>query len=143
MFHEITLIGRLGQAPELRFTQDGTPVANLSVAVNNVYTKGNGEKVEETRWFRVSVWRRQAETCAEYLGKGDQVFIKGSLSGQPRPGGDPSEPVIEPRVWEDQSGEPRASFEVNGRFVRFLGGGGNGGSTSPASEPAEAADIPF
>ena len=81
MFHEITLIGRLGSDPELRYTPAGQAVANFSVAANRRYTGGNGEQVEETVWLRVSAWGKLAKTTNEYLTTGH--LFRGD--GQHRP----------------------------------------------------------
>ena len=79
MFHKIILAGNLGRDPEMRFTPSGVAVTNLNVATNRVYTNASGEQIKETLWFRVSVWGKQAEACQQYLSKGRQVSIQGSL----------------------------------------------------------------
>jgi len=134
MYHKIILVGNLGRDPELRYTPSGTPVTNLSVATNRRYTDSNDNPVEQTIWFRVAVWGKQAENCALYLKKGRQVLIEGRLV--PDDNGNP-------RVWTRQDGSPGASFEVSANAVKFLGSG-NGASSEPEAE-AEALDeeIPF
>lgn len=141
MYHRIILVGNLGRDPEMRYTPSGQAVTNLSVATNRKYTTSNGEQVEETVWFRVSVWGRQAETVNQYLTKGRQVLVEGRLV--PDENGNP-------RIWNRQDGTPAASFEVNAMSVRFLGGRGDlgGGSDSDdmgafAGAPESEDEIPF
>lgn len=73
------LIGRLGQAPELKYTQSQTPVAQLSIATHEVWRDKNGEKKEDLQWHRVVVWGKQAENVQKYLTKGDMVYIEGKI----------------------------------------------------------------
>ena len=114
MFQEITIIGNLGQDPEMRYTPNGYAVTNFSVATTRKWKDANGSPQEETTWIRVSVWGKQAEACNQYLSKGRQVFIKARFS------------TPEPKVWQDKNGNHRASWEVTAHEVKFLGGKGNG-----------------
>jgi single-strand DNA-binding protein len=140
MYHTLILVGNVGRDPEMRYTPSGQPVTSFSVATNRQYTSNNGEQVKETIWFRVTTWGKQAETCNQYVKKGMKVLVEGRLTPDTSTGG--------PRVWTDQSGNPRASFEVTANTVRFLSskGEGDGGSTSGDSgfvgAPSED-DIPF
>lgn len=79
MYQKIYIIGNLGKDPELRFTPTGLPVCNFPVATNRSWYNSNGERQEETVWFRVSVWGRQAEACNSHLSKGSLVHISGRL----------------------------------------------------------------
>lgn len=141
MYHKVIIVGNLGRDPEMRYTPDGTPVTNFSVATNRRWTNQDGSQGEETVWFRVSAWRRLAETCNQYLTKGRQVFVEGIMRPDPETGG--------PRIWTGNDGQARASFEVVAHTVRFLGGRGDqvgAGPPSDVEEPAgmmEADDIPF
>jgi single-strand DNA-binding protein len=137
-YHTIIIVGNLGRDPEMRYTPSGQAVTNLSVASNRQYTDSGGQLVKETIWFRVSVWGKQAENCAQYLKKGRPVLIEGRLNPDPKTGG--------PRVWQGQNG-PGATFEVTASTVKFLGGRGDGeggdfggGGYDQVSEPDE---IPF
>lgn len=112
MHHEIEIIGNVGRDPESRFTPSGAQVTSFSVAANRSYTESSGEKVKETCWFRISVWGRDAENCAKYVKKGMQVFVKGRLKPDPDTGS--------PRIWTDNSGQSKTSFEVTASTVRFL-----------------------
>ena len=123
-YQKVIIVGNLGGDPELRFMPDGTAVANFSVATNRRWTNSDGSAGEETVWFRVAVWRKMAETVAEYLKKGRQVMIEGHLTPDKTTGG--------PRIWEGTDGAPRASFELTADRVVFLGTRGD--STAPEAE---------
>jgi len=105
-FNKVFLMGNLTRDPELRFTTSGSPVTNLSVAINRTYTDKNGEKRDETCFATVTVWGRQAETSAEYLSKGRPVFIQGRLRN---------------RDLEIGEGKKRTILEVTAEQVQFLG----------------------
>jgi single-strand DNA-binding protein len=140
MYHNLIIVGNLGRDPEMRYTPDGTPVTNFSVATNRKWTNPDGSQGEETVWFRVTVWRRMAEVCNQYLSKGRQVLIEGRLTPDKESGG--------PRVWTGNDGVPRASYEVTANTVKFLGGRGDAPPGDmpglPDEPPAEAEDeIPF
>ena len=132
MYQQMCLVGNLGGSPEMRYLEDGTPVTTFSVAVNRRWTdRESGEKREKTTWFRVTAWRRLAETCNEYLDKGRQVMVVGEAGTS---------------AWIDQEGSARSTLEVTARNVVFLGTGGNGSkpptlSDEELSEMGE--DIPF
>ena len=109
-------------------------VTNFSVATRQVVSKErvaecpqgwkesvNGTNWELTTWFRVTAWRKLAEACNTYLAKGSQVFVEGELKG------DAVEGSQNPRIWQGNDGEHRASFEVTARTVKFLGRRDNGG----------------
>ncbi len=101
------IVGRLGQDPELRYTQGGAGVATLNVATNENWVDKSGQKQERTEWHRVVVWGKQAENSAQYLKKGRQVFVEGRL---------------QTRQWQDQSGNKRYTTEIVAQNVQFLGG---------------------
>src|SRR6056297_2369255 len=79
MFNKATIVGRLGHDPEVRYTQEGTPVTNLNIATSEAYKDKNGERQDKTEWHRVAVWGKTAENCGQYLGKGRMVLIEGPL----------------------------------------------------------------
>ena len=120
MYQKIIIIGNLGRDPEQRFTPDGTPVTSFSVATSRRY----GEK-DETTWFRVTVWGKQAESCNQYLHKGSKVLVEGRL--RPDESGNPT-------VYQRKDGSWGASYEVTADAVKFLSGKAD-------SEPAD--DIVF
>lgn len=115
MYHNITLIGNLGQDPDMKFFEDGTAVTNLSIASNKKWTGKDGQKHEQVVWWRVSVWGKLAEVCQQYLSKGRQVFIEGEI--QPGEGGNP-------RTFQLKDGSWGASYELRANRVLFLGGKG-------------------
>lgn len=130
MYQSITLIGNLGNDPELRFTPSGVAVASFNLAVSRQWNDANGERKDKTIWFRISVWNKQAEIVTQYLTKGKQVMVVGE--------------VEEARVYTDKQGNARASLEVKAQTVRFLGqrGAASGDPTDGVS--AESAEsIPF
>jgi single-strand DNA-binding protein len=140
MYHTVIVAGHLGRDPEMRYTPDGTPVANFSLATNRRRSSQDGTSRDDTIWFRVTVWRRQAEVCNQYLQKGRMVLVEGELQADPTTGG--------PRVWTGNDGTTRASFELTARTVRFLGGRGdvapNGRPDTTEEAPlTEEDEIPF
>lgn len=139
MYHKIIIAGYLGRDPEMRYTQDGTPVTNFSVAASRKYSRPDGTKMDETVWFRVTAWRQLAELCNEYLQKGRPVLIEGRL--KPDENGNP-------RTFTRNDGSTGSSFEVTATTVRFLGGRGDAGTgpdapdEPPPPDPGES-EIPF
>jgi single-strand DNA-binding protein len=131
--NKVILIGNLGRDPEVKYTQSGTAVANLSVATNEVWTDRNGERQERTEWHRVVVWGKQAEIAAEHLAKGKQVYVEGSL---------------QTRSWDDKEGNKRYTTEVRAARILMLGRP-EGGRAEPEIAPAESAatggedEVPF
>jgi single-strand DNA-binding protein len=117
------LIGRLGQDPEVRYTQSNTAVATLSIATSERFKDGNGELQERTEWHRVVAWGRLAEICQQYLNKGSLVYIEGPL---------------QTRQWEDNQGQKRYTTEIKALQMTMLdskgsgGGNNNGGGGAPA-----------
>lgn len=112
-FAKVAVVGYLGGNPDLRYTPDGTAVCNFSVATTERRKNKAGEMEEQTLWFRVSAWGRQAEVAAEYLAKGRQVYVYGGLRTS---------------EWTDRDGEKRVSLEISASEVHFLGQRGNGAS---------------
>lgn len=121
-FQQATICGRLGQDPELKYTQSGSPVTNLSVATDEGYTDNAGNKVEHTEWHKVNVWGRTAENCCQYLSKGRMVLVVGKLRT---------------RKWQDKQGNDRYTTEIQAQRVVFLpSGGGESSGQSYTSPPA-------
>jgi single-strand DNA-binding protein len=140
MFQQLTIVGYLGNDPVMRFTPGGQAVTSFPVAASRSYTNNAGQKVDETTWFRVSVWGAQAEACNQYLSKGRPVLVIGRLRPDPQTGG--------PRVYTRNDGTSGASFEVNAINVRFLPTGRGDGANyeqdmGDAAGGAEDDDIPF
>lgn len=111
MLNKVMIIGRLGRDPELRWMQNGSPVASLNVATDDSYIDKDGNRVERTEWHRVSVFNKSAENCANYLAKGSLVYVEGSL---------------QTRKWQDQQGQDRYTTEIKAQRVLFLDRKGEG-----------------
>jgi len=77
--NKVFLIGHLGRAPEVRYTQGGAPVANFSLATNEFWTSNTGERQERTEWHKIVAWGKLAEFCQEYLQKGTYLYVEGRL----------------------------------------------------------------
>jgi len=159
MFHRVTIIGRVGQDPQMRYTPDGTPVTNFSVATTDKISKSlpgggerpcptgwkesfNGKNWELTTWWRVTCWRGLGEMVNQYLTKGSQVFVEGELRGDMRDG------QQWPRIYTANDGTVRASnYEITARNLKFLGGREEGAGGPPIGEPPpegyEEDTLPF
>lgn len=105
--NKVMLIGNLGGDPEKRVTGTGQAVTNFNMATTDRWTDKGGQKQERTEWHRVVVWGPQADSCAQYLNKGRQVYVEGSLRT---------------RQWKDRDGNTRYTTEVIAQRVQFLGG---------------------
>jgi single-strand DNA-binding protein len=103
--NRITIIGNLGNEPEMRFTPSGRPVTSFRVATNWRYTTPEGERKEETEWFSVVAWGRLAEQCNQFLTKGRLVYVEGRLRL---------------RTWDGQDGQRRSRNEIVADRVKFL-----------------------
>ncbi len=107
------IIGTLGQDPEVRYTGNGSAVANLRVATNESWKdKQSGEMQERTEWHSIVMWGKLAEIAQQYLKKGSQAYFEGR---------------IQTRKWQDQSGNDRYSTEIVANEMQMLGGRGGGG----------------
>jgi single-strand DNA-binding protein len=141
MYQQITLVGNLGQDPEMRYTPSGVPVTSFSLAVNKSWVNAEGQRQDKTLWFRVTAWRKLAETASQYLTKGRQILVIGEIE--------------EARPWTDRDGNLRASLEVTAQTIKFLNtradGAPNGDAGSHSNHAAPHAegqevreeDIPF
>ncbi len=129
-YNRVLLIGRLGKDPDLRYTQSGTPVANLSMATDESYTDREGNRQSRTEWHKVVVWNRQAETVSNYLGKGRLILVEGSL---------------QTNKWQDQQGQNRATTEIRAQRVVFMDSGQGSGekSTQDNSSGESTEEDPF
>ena len=120
-FNKIILVGNLGRDPELRYTPQGTPVCSFSMATNERRKDKSGEMQDQTTWFRVTLWGRQAETASQYLTKGRPVYIEGRLRVE---------------EWTDRDGKPRHTLEVHATDMQFIGGGARGEDAAESGEVA-------
>ncbi len=133
MVNKVILLGNLGADPELRHTDSGTAVCNMSLATSRKWKNKEGELQDETEWHKIVVWSKQAESCAEYLRKGSQAYVEGRIGT---------------RKWEDKDGNDRYTTEITAERVQFLGkvnsdGGSPGGGRSGGGGKASDDDIPF
>jgi len=142
--NKVILVGNLGRDPEVRYMPSGNAVANVTLATTESWKdKQTGEKQERTEWHNVVFYSRLAEIAGEYLKKGSQVYVEGSLRT---------------RKWQDKNGNDRYTTEIIASDMQMLGGrGGSAGygaadAAPPTTEPAPAAagaagdfddDIPF
>lgn len=137
----VIVMGRLGNDPEMRYTKDGTGVANISLAVNERWKGNDGQTQERVEWVKVVLWGKLAEVAKEYLSKGDPCFIRGKL---------------QTRSWENKQGQKQYTTEVRADELQLMGSkrdGGEGGherTSEPkrGGEPSgshdyEKDDVPF
>ena len=129
MYQKIIIIGNLGRDPEMRYTPDGSPVTSFSVATSRRY----GDK-DETTWFRVTVWNKQAESCNQYLHKGSKVLVEGRL----RP-----DTTGAPAVFQRRDGSWGSSYELTAENVRFLSPKGEEAGGQNFGPMDDDEDIPF
>ena len=120
MLNKCMIIGNLGADPEMRYTANGNAVTTFRVATTRNYNGNDGERHEETEWFSVVTWNRLAETCAQYLTKGRQVYVEGRM---------------QTRSWDGNDGVKHYRTELIAETVRFLGNrgdnAGGGGGFAP------------
>lgn len=130
MYQQITILGNVGNDPEMRYTQNGKAVTSFTVAVNKAWTGADGQKQEKATWFKISCWEKLAEITSAHVTKGMQVMVIGEVSTQ---------------AFTDKTGVNRASLELTAKEVKFLGSKADN-ATSATSAPVQeeqAADIPF
>jgi single-strand DNA-binding protein len=136
--NKVMLIGHLGKDPELKYTPGGAAVATFSLATNESYKDKEGNQQEKTEWHRLVVWNKQAEIAAEYLKKGQQVFVEGKL---------------QTRTWE-KDGQKHYMTEIVVLNFQMLGRKGEGGGGGPDIPPpsddlappppqSDREDLPF
>jgi len=130
MINTVTIVGNLGQDPEIRYTASGVPVASFTVAVNEVYKGKDGQKVKKVHWFRVSAFQRLAEVIGEYCAKGSKVGVRGQL---------------QQRTWQDSEGLNHNLVEIRARELELRSGKNGNPATTDEDVPAAAEDdeIPF
>lgn len=117
-FNKIIVIGNLGRDPELRYTPQGDAVCDFSIATNERKRDKAGEFQDVTTWFKVTLWRRQAENASKYLTKGKPVYVEGRLQTE---------------EWTDRDGNKRFTLVIQGTDMHFIGGDNRGEDASPDS----------
>jgi single-strand DNA-binding protein len=125
--NKVTLIGNLGNDPEVRSTTGGNRVATFSLATSRSWNDASGNKQEKTEWHRCVVWNTKSSQLADivekYVKKGDKLYVEGR---------------IEYRQWQDKDGQTRYSTEINVRELIMLGGGRGGGDYDAESNGARS-----
>src|SRR5262245_17666377 len=109
--NKVILVGNLGRDAELRYTPSGAAVATINMATTEVWNDKGGQRQEKTEWHRVVLWGKSAESLAEYLTKGKQIYVEGRL---------------QTRQWDDKDGNKRYTTEIRGDRIVLLGGGSGG-----------------
>ena len=122
--NKVILVGNLGRDPETRYLPDGGAVANISIATTDTWKDKGGEKQERTEWHRVAFFGKLAEIAGEYLKKGSQVYVEGSLRT---------------RKWQDKEGQERQTTEIIADRMQMLGSRGGGSEPMSRAEPKAAA----
>jgi len=127
--NKVILIGNLGKDPEVRYLDSGVAVANFSLATTENYKNKEGERVSQTEWHNVVLWRGLAEVAEKWLKKGSSVYIEGK---------------IRTRKWEDKEGNTRYSTEILGDNMTMLGGKPSSeGAPATTQEQDSKDDLPF
>ena len=125
--NKMTIIGNLGADPEVRYLDGGAVVATFNVATTEKYTSRNGEKVEQTEWFRVELWNEQAKVAEKYLKKGNSVYVEGRLRTE---------------LWTDKEGKERTSLRVRANTMQLLGSPNDGRQDEPSYEAPRQQTAP-
>jgi single-strand DNA-binding protein len=132
--NRVTLIGFLGDAPELKFSQQGKPICTFSLAVNERWKDPTGTTRERVEWFQIVCFARLAEVCGEYLSTGRHIYLEGRL---------------QTRRWKGPEGEKRTAIEVVANQMQILdraptnGNGANATDSSKPEQPVDEGDNPF
>tara|TARA_B100001142_G_scaffold294712_1_gene315111 strand:+ start:437 stop:859 length:423 start_codon:yes stop_codon:yes gene_type:complete len=136
--NKVILIGNLGKDPEVRHLDNGVAVANFSLATTESYTNKQGERVNQTEWHNIVLWRGLADVAEKYLKKGNSVYVEGKIST---------------RKWEDKEGNTRYSTDIIADKMTMLGSKSDNSNTSTESrtsstepkpsEDSENDDLPF
>ncbi|MBN2595916.1 single-stranded DNA-binding protein [Labilibaculum sp.] len=138
--NKVILVGNVGKDPEVKYLDNGVAVCNFSLATSETYNNKNGEKVTQTEWHNIVLWRKLAEIAETYVKKGMQIYIEGQ---------------IRTRNWEDKDGVKRYTTEIFGTSMQMLGRKAEGSSepqgspevaqqtSSDSSATEETDDLPF
>jgi single-strand DNA-binding protein len=123
--NKVTLIGRLGKDPELKYLPNGEAVCNFTLATSESWNnKNSGERQEKTEWHNITMFRKVAEVAGQYLKKGSQVYIEGK---------------IQTRKWQDKEGKDRWTTEIVGNQMQMLGGKNDPVPNDLPADPTNAA----
>lgn len=125
MINKAILVGRVGKDPQITHLDNGTTIANFTLATNKVYKNRQGEKVEDTQWHQIVLWRGLAEVAEKYVKKGDLLYVEGENKT---------------RSWEDKDNKTHYTTEIIGSVMQMLGGKSERQETPP---PPTGDDLPF
>jgi len=126
--NKVILIGNLGKDPEVRYLDSGVAVANFSLATTENYKNKEGERVSQTEWHNIVLWRGLAEVAEKWLKKGSSVYVEGKIRN---------------RKWEDKEGNTRYTTEILGDNITMLGKKNDNSSDAPESiVPAAEENVP-
>jgi len=120
--NKVIILGRLGSNPEIKYTPNGGAVCNFSLATSEAWTDKSGQKQEKTEWHRIVVWGKLAELCNQYLSKGRQAYVEGSL---------------QTRSWDDKTGQKRYTTEILARTIQFIGANAQTGAQAGMQNGAD------
>jgi len=132
MINKVILIGRVGKDPEVRHLDNNSTVASFTLATNETYKNKSGEKVTNTEWHNIVVWRSLAEIAGRYVKKGTMLYVEGK---------------IRTRAWNDKDGNKRYTTEIEADNFQMLGSkpgddtGGNAGSSQVQSQSSEGSNF--
>lgn len=131
--NKVILIGNLGRDPELKYLEGNVARANFSLATSDSYKDKNGNRVDQTEWHNIVMWRGLAESAEKYLKKGTQVYIEGKL---------------QTRQWNDKDGHKRNTTEIVAESYVILqrrdaGNTGNEGGNDTSFDKQDSSDLPF
>lgn len=138
--NKVILVGNVGKDPEVKYLDNSVAVCNFSLATSETYNNKNGEKVTQTEWHNIVLWRKLAEIAETYVKKGMQIYIEGQ---------------IRTRNWEDKDGVKRYTTEIFGTNMQMLGRKADNASAPQASSTTtqpvasetpiaeETDDLPF
>ena len=129
--NKVILVGNLGQDPEVRYLDNGVAVANFSLATTENYKNKQGERVSQTEWHNIVLWRGLAEVAEKYLKKGSNIYVEGKIRN---------------RKWEDKEGNTRYNTEILADNMTMLGGRTiqeKDTSSEPSQSSEKEDDLPF
>lgn len=125
--NKVILVGNLGKDPEVRYLENGTAVANFPIATSESYKDREGNRIDQTEWHNIVVWRKLAEIAENYLKKGSQIYLEGKLRT---------------RSWDDQQGNKRYTTEVVADNFTMLGRKDDNNMGGGVNEPNQGYNAP-
>jgi single-strand DNA-binding protein len=126
--NKVILVGRLGKDPEVKYLDGGVPVAKFPLATSESFKDKSGNRIEQTEWHNIVLWRQLAEFTEKYIKKADLVYIEGKIRS---------------KTWEDKDGIKRTSVEIVADSINLLGGWKDDSSDSSNINPKPSNDLPF